>query len=89
VWVALLNLENVYGQPPEEAAAALLARALQYCDQKKMYLAALAVFERTPGREAQVGRGAGSGMSRAARAPCALRQLQLGGWAACWAQLWL
>ncbi len=57
VWVALLNLENTYGQPPEEAAASLLARALQYSDQKKMYLAALAVFQRTPGREEQVGAG--------------------------------
>jgi rRNA biogenesis protein RRP5 len=62
VWVALLNLENSYGQPPAEAAAALLARALQYTDAKKMYLAALGVFERTPGREEQVRRGVGRGV---------------------------
>ncbi len=43
VWVAWLNLETAYGtQPsPEEAAMGLLRRALQYTDQKKMYLAAL------------------------------------------------
>ena len=51
VWVAWLNLENAYGMPsPEEAAAALLKRALQYSDPKRMYLAALGIFERS-GRE--------------------------------------
>ncbi|KAG2498018.1 hypothetical protein HYH03_004276 [Edaphochlamys debaryana] len=48
VWVAWLNLENAYGTPtPEEAASELLKRALQYNDHKKMYMAALGVFERS------------------------------------------
>ncbi|KXZ56455.1 hypothetical protein GPECTOR_1g407 [Gonium pectorale] len=48
VWVAWLNLETAYGtQPsPDEAAMALLRRALQATDPKKMYLAALGIFER-------------------------------------------
>ncbi|KAG2446158.1 hypothetical protein HXX76_000753 [Chlamydomonas incerta] len=49
VWVAWLNLENAFGtQPsPEEAAMGLLRRALSYTDQKKMYMAALGIFERS------------------------------------------
>ncbi|EFJ44854.1 rRNA processing protein Rrp5/programmed cell death protein 11 [Volvox carteri f. nagariensis] len=49
VWVAWLNLENAYGSSPspEEAVMELLKRALQYTDQKKMYLAALGIFERS------------------------------------------
>ena len=48
VWVAWLNLENVYGQPtPEEAVMKLFQRALQYNDQKKMYMAALGIAERS------------------------------------------
>eukprot|EP00195_Chlamydomonas_chlamydogama_P014936 CAMPEP_0202909786 /NCGR_PEP_ID=MMETSP1392-20130828/50287_1 /ASSEMBLY_ACC=CAM_ASM_000868 /TAXON_ID=225041 /ORGANISM="Chlamydomonas chlamydogama, Strain SAG 11-48b" /LENGTH=243 /DNA_ID=CAMNT_0049599651 /DNA_START=1 /DNA_END=728 /DNA_ORIENTATION=- len=48
VWVAWLNLENAYGSPnPEEAAMKLLQRALQYNEPKKMYLAALGIFERS------------------------------------------
>lgn len=48
MWVALLNLENMYGQPdPEEAVMALFQRALQYTDQKKLYLAFLGILERT------------------------------------------
>ncbi|GLI68751.1 hypothetical protein VaNZ11_013243 [Volvox africanus] len=49
VWVAWLNLENAYGitPSPEEAAMGMLKKALQYTDQKKMYMAALGIFERT------------------------------------------
>ena len=45
VWVAYLNLENTYGQPPEEAVMKLFQRALQHVDQKKLYLALLAILE--------------------------------------------
>lgn len=31
VWLAYLNLENTYGEPPEEAALALFQRAAQAC----------------------------------------------------------
>ncbi|KAH7441212.1 hypothetical protein KP509_03G029000 [Ceratopteris richardii] len=47
VWVALLNLENVYGDPPKEATMAVFHRALQYCDNKKLYLALLGIYERS------------------------------------------
>jgi len=47
VWVAYLNMENLYGEPPEEAAMELLTRALQYNNQKRLYLAALGIFQRT------------------------------------------
>jgi rRNA biogenesis protein RRP5 len=47
VWVALLNLENTYADDPEEAAAALLKRALQHNSSKKVYLAATDIFERS------------------------------------------
>ena len=33
VWLAYLNLENTYGEPPEEAALALFQRAVQACTQ--------------------------------------------------------
>lgn len=38
VWVAYLNMENVYGS--EEATLSLLSRALAHTDARKMYLAA-------------------------------------------------
>jgi hypothetical protein len=47
VWVAWLNLENLYGQPPGEAAMALFRRALPHVNQKRLYLALLAILERT------------------------------------------
>jgi rRNA biogenesis protein RRP5 len=47
VWVALLNLESLYGRPtPEEGAAAAFQRALQYTDQKKLYGAFLGILQR-------------------------------------------
>lgn len=47
VWLAYLNLENQYGEEPEEAALKLFQRALQYTEPKKLHLAALAMFERS------------------------------------------
>ncbi|KAF3672570.1 hypothetical protein FXO38_06017 [Capsicum annuum] len=47
VWVAYFNLENEYGNPPEEAVAKVFQRALQYCDPKKVHLALLGMYERT------------------------------------------
>ena len=47
VWVAWLNLENLYGQPPGEAAMALFRRALPHVNQKRLYLALLAILQRT------------------------------------------
>ncbi|KAK2985370.1 hypothetical protein RJ640_029327 [Escallonia rubra] len=47
IWVAYFNLENEYGNPPEEAVVNLFKRALQYCDPKKVHLALLGMYERT------------------------------------------
>ncbi|WRX22777.1 S1 domain - like 5 [Theobroma cacao] len=38
IWVAYFNLENQYGNPPEEAVQKIFQRALQYCDPKKVWL---------------------------------------------------
>ena len=43
--MAYLNLENAYGQPPDEAVMKLFQRALQHVDQKKLYLALLAILD--------------------------------------------
>jgi rRNA biogenesis protein RRP5 len=57
VWVAWLNLEAVYGQPtPEAAVMELFQKALQYTDQKKLYLALLDILQRG-------GQGAAGGSS--------------------------
>ncbi|GFP79860.1 protein rrp5 homolog [Phtheirospermum japonicum] len=47
IWVAYFNLENEYGNPPEEAVMKIFQRALQYCDPKKVHLALLGMYERT------------------------------------------
>ncbi|KAH6781199.1 RIBOSOMAL RNA PROCESSING 5 [Perilla frutescens var. hirtella] len=47
IWVAYFNLENEYGNPPEEAVTKIFQRALQYCDTKKVHLALLGMYERT------------------------------------------
>ncbi|KAL7134052.1 hypothetical protein ABFS83_11G001300 [Erythranthe nasuta] len=47
IWVAYLNLENEYGNPPEEAVKKIFVRALQHCDSKKVHLALLEMYERT------------------------------------------
>lgn len=53
IWVAFFNLENEYGNPPEDAVAKIFQRALQYCDPKKVHLALLGVHERTERPEQQ------------------------------------
>lgn len=45
VWVAWLNTENLYGD--EESTLKLLNRALLHTDSRKMYLAAVDIFDRT------------------------------------------
>lgn len=45
VWVAYLNTENLYGS--EEGTLQLLSRALAHTDARKMYLAAVDIFDRT------------------------------------------
>ncbi|KAF5750634.1 hypothetical protein HS088_TW03G00973 [Tripterygium wilfordii] len=47
IWVAYFNLENEYGNPPEEAVMKVFHRALQCCDPKKIHLALLGMYERT------------------------------------------
>lgn len=47
IWVAYFNMENEYGNPPEEAVAKVFQRALQYCDPKKVHLSLLSMYERT------------------------------------------
>ncbi|MBA0857666.1 hypothetical protein Goshw_015409 [Gossypium schwendimanii] len=47
IWVAYFNLENQYGNPPEEAVQKVFQRALQYCDPKKVHFALLGTYERT------------------------------------------
>ncbi|WOG99939.1 hypothetical protein DCAR_0519295 [Daucus carota subsp. sativus] len=53
IWVAFFNLENEYGNPPEDAVAKIFQRALQYCDPKKVHLALLGMYERTERPEQQ------------------------------------
>lgn len=45
MWVAYLNLENSYGS--EDGTLSLLGRALTHTDARRMYLAAVDVFDRT------------------------------------------
>jgi hypothetical protein len=45
VWVAYLNMENLYGS--EDATLALLSRALSHTDARRTYLAAVDIFERS------------------------------------------
>ncbi|XVE75785.1 hypothetical protein DITRI_Ditri12bG0120500 [Diplodiscus trichospermus] len=47
IWVAYFNLENQYGNPPEEAVQKVFQRALQYCDPKKVHFALLGMYQRT------------------------------------------
>ncbi|XP_062112321.1 rRNA biogenesis protein RRP5 isoform X2 [Humulus lupulus] len=47
IWVAYFNLENEYGNPPEEAVLKVFQRALQYNDPKRVHLALLGMYERT------------------------------------------
>ncbi|KAL3625500.1 hypothetical protein CASFOL_030954 [Castilleja foliolosa] len=47
IWVAYFNLENEYGNPPEEAVTKIFQRALQLCDPKRVHLALLGMYERT------------------------------------------
>ncbi|KAK6941973.1 S1 domain [Dillenia turbinata] len=47
IWVALFNLENKFGNPPERAVVKVFERALQYCDPKKVHLQLLGMYERT------------------------------------------
>ncbi|CAK7342217.1 unnamed protein product [Dovyalis caffra] len=47
IWVAYFNLENEYGNPPEEAVKKVFQRALQYCDPKKLHLALLKMYKKT------------------------------------------
>ncbi|PWA41653.1 Nucleic acid-binding, OB-fold [Artemisia annua] len=47
VWVAYFNLENEYGNPPEDAIVKVFQRALQVCDPKKVHFALLGMYERT------------------------------------------
>uniref|UniRef100_A0A7N0TNV2 rRNA biogenesis protein RRP5 n=1 Tax=Kalanchoe fedtschenkoi TaxID=63787 RepID=A0A7N0TNV2_KALFE len=46
-WVAYINLENKFGNPPEEAVQRVFERALQHCDPEKLHLALFDVYERT------------------------------------------
>ncbi|KAL3569243.1 hypothetical protein D5086_029133 [Populus alba] len=47
IWVAYFNLENEYGNPPEDAVKKVFQRALQYCDPKKVHLALLKMYKKT------------------------------------------
>lgn len=46
MWLAYLNLEARYADDPAAAAAALLQRAAQHADAKRIYLAAIDAFAR-------------------------------------------
>ena len=43
VWVAYLNLENMYGSP--ESLAAVLTRATQQCDDTKVNLQMVNIYQ--------------------------------------------
>lgn len=47
IWVAYFNLENKYGNPPEDVVSKLFQRALQQCEPKKLHLLLLGMYERT------------------------------------------
>ncbi|KAL8246480.1 hypothetical protein R6Q59_007696 [Mikania micrantha] len=47
VWIAYFNLENEFGNPPEDAVVKVFQRALQVCDPKKVHFALLGMYERT------------------------------------------
>eukprot|EP00897_Mesotaenium_endlicherianum_P004568 jgi/Mesen1/4139/ME000218S03256 len=47
VWVAYLNLENVFGDPPKEAVLKLFNRAVTHGSPKALHLALLGIYERT------------------------------------------
>ena len=47
VWVAWLNLENLYGEPAEEAVMGLFRRALAANPQKALYMALINILERS------------------------------------------
>eukprot|EP00899_Mesostigma_viride_P026493 jgi/Mesvir1/7028/Mv09156-RA.1 len=51
VWVAYLNLENKFGQPPKEAVLKLFQRAVAASDPKKVHLALADLYERTQQNE--------------------------------------
>lgn len=46
IWVAYFNLENAYGNSPEDVEK-IFKRALQTCDPKRVHLALLGMYERT------------------------------------------
>ncbi|KAG0449474.1 hypothetical protein HPP92_027288, partial [Vanilla planifolia] len=46
IWVAYFNLENAYGNSPEENVQSTFKRALQTCDPKKLHFALLGMYER-------------------------------------------
>ncbi|CAB4480195.1 uncharacterized protein OCT59_006440 [Rhizophagus irregularis] len=45
IWIALMNLENNYGS--DETMAGVLKRALQACNQKKIYMTLVEVYEKS------------------------------------------
>ncbi|CAI2170293.1 2114_t:CDS:10 [Funneliformis geosporum] len=45
IWIALMNLENNYGS--DETMAKILTRALQACDQKKIYTILIEIYEKS------------------------------------------
>lgn len=48
VWMAYLNLENMYGEPtPAEAVAKLFQKASQMTDSKKLHLGVAGMYDRT------------------------------------------
>ncbi|KAI3794742.1 hypothetical protein L1987_37379 [Smallanthus sonchifolius] len=47
IWMAYFNLENEFGNPPEDAVVKVFQRALQVCDPKKVHFALLGMYERT------------------------------------------
>ena len=47
VWVAWLNLENLYGEPAEEAVMGLFRKALAANPQKALYMALINILERS------------------------------------------
>ncbi|CAG8443978.1 414_t:CDS:10, partial [Scutellospora calospora] len=49
VWIALMNLENNFGT--DESLGDVLKRALQTCDQKKVYMLLVDIYERSDKKE--------------------------------------
>ena len=71
VWTAWLNLENLHGEPdPEEATAALFAKACARTDAKKLHVVLLDIYERSADDRTAAADKLVQGMCRSFKTSC-------------------